>query len=96
MSQSLLSKLAFPLYGLVGCTYICTSMYHDSKQKLKKFRDGTLDEYDRKFRIHSEDDAVREGAYGNLPIYVATVMIWPICLPIKYIPSLVITMNKKE
>jgi hypothetical protein len=96
MSYSLLSKLAFPLYTLGGGIYITTSMYHDAKTKLEKFRNNTLDEYDRKFRIHSEDDAVREGAYGNFGLYIASAMIWPICIPIKYIPSIALMMNKND
>jgi hypothetical protein len=84
MSSSLLSKFAFPLYILGGGVYITTSMYHDAKTKLEKFR------------IHSEDDAVREGAYGNFGLYIASAMIWPICIPIKYIPSIALMMNKND
>jgi hypothetical protein len=96
MFYSLLSKLALPLYALGGGVYITTSMYHDAKTKLEKFRNNTLDEYDRKFCIHSEDDAVREGAYGKFGLYIATAMIWPICIPIKYIPSIALMMNKND
>jgi hypothetical protein len=96
MSTSLLSKLALPLYTLGGCIYITTSMYHDAKTKLEKYRNNTLDEYDRKFRIHSEDDAVSVGAYSNVSVYIVSAMIWPISIPIKYIPSIALMMNKNE
>ena len=96
MSTSLLSKLAVPLYALGGGVYIVTSMYHDAKTKLENFRNNTLDEYDRKFRIKTEEDAVREGAYGNFGLYIASATIWPVCIPIKYIPSITLMMNKND
>lgn len=95
MSTSLLSKLAVPLYALGGAGYVTTSMYHDAKTKLEKFRNNTLDEYDNKYRIKSEEDAVREGAYCNFGLYIASATVWPVCIPIKYIPDIVLMMNKK-
>ena len=73
--------------------YIITNCYFDSKKKLNDFRNGRIDEYDRRHRIRDEYEAAKYGVEANIPLYLITSFLWPFMFPLITIPNIVLKMN---
>jgi hypothetical protein len=72
--------------------------YKDSKKKLIKYRNNKLSDYEKKYFIKNEWDAVKYGANENFRSRICESIIWPI-MPLiiisDIIPFLVLQLNKE-
>jgi len=69
--------------------------YNDAKDAIYKYRNNKLDDYDKK-RYHNEDSYVKNTVFKEFPPNLILASLWPITLPISFIPSVVKFMNPPE
>jgi hypothetical protein len=66
--------------------------YCDAKDAVYKYRNNKLDDYDKK-RFYNEESYVRNTMIREFPPNLLMASIWPITLPMSFIPSLALMMN---
>lgn len=66
--------------------------YNEAKNAMHKFRNNKLDDYDRK-RFDDEESYIKHRIFQESPPNIIMSTIWPIILPISFIPSIIRFMN---
>jgi hypothetical protein len=66
--------------------------YCDAKDAVYKYRNNKLDDYDKK-RFYNEESYVRNTMIREFPPNLFMTTIWPITLPMSFIPSIALMMN---
>ena len=69
--------------------------YCDAKDAMYKYRNNKLDDYDKK-RFYNEESYVKITMMREFPPNLLMASIWPITLPISFIPSIVLMMNPSD
>lgn len=69
--------------------------YCDAKEAIYKYRNNKLDDYDKK-RFYNEDSYVKHTIFKEFPPNLILASMWPITLPISFIPSFAKFMNPIE
>ena len=69
--------------------------YCDAKDAIYKYRNNKLDNYERK-RFYNEESYVKNIMIREFPPNLFMATIWPITIPISFIPSLVLMMNPPD
>ena len=69
--------------------------YCDAKVAMYKYRNNKLDDYDKKL-FYNEESYVRITMIREFPPNLLMASIWPITLPMSFIPSLALMINHPD
>ena len=69
--------------------------YCDAKDAIYKYRNNKLDDYDKK-RFYNEESYVRNTMIREFPPNIFMAILWPIAIPVSFIPSIVRLMNPPD
>lgn len=89
----ILNKIGAFAYMGGAISYIIINSYVEAKIRLDEFRNGTLDDFEKK-NVRNELDAVKRGASQSIPESLVFSSVWPLTAILKFVPYVVIKNNK--
>jgi len=66
--------------------------YNDAKDAIYRYRNNKLDDYDKR-RFYNEESYVKHRVFQETPPNLLLASIWPITLPISFIPNIARFIN---